>query len=278
MFGPLHRFIDWRFANDELCDEKLIEGPTLLKSTESPNRAETMQRVFACCLCLLVAVSFSSRSVSAEELHFNYGGHSLAGHFLAPIGIESPRALLVFVHGDCAMPYDAHGYYPLLWQPLREAGYAIFSWDKPGVGYSELNCLDQSVEDRQVEVRAALRAVQHHYPIDRARIGLLGFSQVGWVVLALARGDQDIGCIVGNGFARNWVSQGRYFTRAGLTREGASVEAEEVALKVSEDGVAFLESRPDYQSYRAREGTGAISPERFQFVMKNFHSDATFDI
>lgn len=223
-------------------------------------------------LCLL------SLSVQAERLDFEHQQHRLAGHYLKAHGAEPARALLVFVHGDGAMPYDAHGFYPLLWEPLRQAGYAIYSWDKAGVGDSPGDWLQQSAVDRQAEVRAAVAAVQRKYPIEASRVGLLGFSQAGWVVPALAAGDDPIGFFVGIGFARDWIAQGRYFERQKLKEAGASSEEVSQGLELFDAGIEFLQSSPDYPSYLAREGKHAMSPERFAFVMKNFRVDAVADI
>ncbi len=61
----------------------------------------------------------------AQTLVFKHGQHSLSGHYLAATNNKPAKAVLLFVHGDGATPYDADGYYNIIWESLREQGYAI---------------------------------------------------------------------------------------------------------------------------------------------------------
>lgn len=111
------------------------------------------------------------------------------------------------VHGDGALSYDAYGYYGPIWQRLIDNGYAVFSWDKPGVGDSTGNWLNQSMQDRQQEVHDAIAFVKNHFRHQAKSVGLMGFSQAGWVVPAVAKNNDEVDFFIGVGFAINWMSK-----------------------------------------------------------------------
>lgn len=110
----------------------------------------------------------------AEEVTFKDKNTSLSGHYLESTNGQPPKAFLLFVHGDEAMSYDAGGYYNLIWEPSRQNGYAIFSWDKPNVGGSSGDWLSQTMSDRQSEVLAAIDFVQKRYNFTAQTTGLIG--------------------------------------------------------------------------------------------------------
>jgi alpha-beta hydrolase superfamily lysophospholipase len=85
---------------------------------------------------ILSVIVFSTVS-NAERLQFKHGGTQLSGHYFLPYNCaknNSAKAVIIFVHGDGGVTYDANGYYRFIWKYLRVNGYAIFSWDKPGTG------------------------------------------------------------------------------------------------------------------------------------------------
>lgn len=86
-------------------------------------------------LTALVLASMLINAAEAKKVTFTNGEDSLSGHYLLP-DKGKPRAVILFVHGDAPLEYDAYGYYPLIWRRLQSQGFAIFSWDKPGVGNS----------------------------------------------------------------------------------------------------------------------------------------------
>jgi alpha-beta hydrolase superfamily lysophospholipase len=218
--------------------------------------------------------------VNAETLLFNNGKEQLFGHYLAPKNLakdEAPKAVLLFVHGDGEISYDAEGYYSSIWQALRAQGYAIFSWDKPGVGKSEGNWLKQSMLDRQLEVIAAINAVQKKHYFTSKNTGLIGFSQAGWVLPALANDKSKISFMIGIGFARNWIKQGEYHTKTRLTLSSANKQQINEALVTNKKETLFFDSTPTYEQYLKRTVTDPMTKQRYQFVLKNYQSDATAD-
>ncbi len=63
------------------------------------------------------------------------------------------------------------------------------------------------MQQRQQEVQSAINFLQSSYGYSGEQIGLLGFSQAGWVVPALANDNSSIGFITGDGFAIDWSEQ-----------------------------------------------------------------------
>jgi alpha-beta hydrolase superfamily lysophospholipase len=148
------------------------------------------------------------------------------------------------VHVDGPLDNEAHGYYTLIWKRLLKQGFAIFSWDKPGVGGSTGNWLTQSMQDRQQEVQSAIIVIQKRYGFSGTQVGLLGFSQAGWVVPALAKNNPDVGFMIGIGFAIDWLEQSWYLTRVRLMQEGANETVIKAAYALHIQEIEFLGKNP----------------------------------
>ncbi|AWX99864.1 hypothetical protein A8139_07545 [Marinomonas primoryensis] len=213
----------------------------------------------------------------AEEVFFKYRMHNLSGHYLDSTDGSAAKAILIFVHGDGPMNYDAEGYYRIIWEPLRKKGYAIFSWNKPGIAGSGGNWLNQTMGDRQAEVLAAIDFVQSQYGFSRQKIGLVGFSQAGWVLPALAGKQSKVGFMIGIGFAKNWVEQGAYHTKVRLKLEGKNQNEINLALDLNSKEIAFFTKNPSYLEYKNYIGKDPMTKERYEFVLKNFTADASSD-
>ena len=107
----------------------------------------------------------------------------------------------------------------------------------------------------------------------------MGFSQTGWVAHAVAQKNPDVGFVIGVEFAINWQEQGWCLTKARLKSEGKSAAEITIALAQHLEEYAFLPTQPSYQSYIETEGNvqETTSPVRFQFILKNYDSDASND-
>jgi outer membrane scaffolding protein for murein synthesis (MipA/OmpV family)/alpha-beta hydrolase superfamily lysophospholipase len=228
--------------------------------------------------CIFICFFVNAQCISAEELTFKSAGNQLVGHYLSPLDDKPSKGVIIFVHGDGAMSYDADGYYSIVWEQLREHGYSVFSWDKPGIGSSSGNWLKQSMEDRQNEVLSAVKLIQKKYGFTANNTGLLGFSQAGWVIPSLASKSNKIGFVIGVGFAQNWISQGRYHTRVKHETLKKSPQLIQHEIKKFDDEIDVLKSSPSYASLPPNElEEDGLSKDRFEFILKNFESDATQD-
>ncbi|MFG6178463.1 alpha/beta hydrolase family protein [Halomonas sp. THAF12] len=228
-------------------------------------------------MALLVLLCACSRG--AEEVAFHSAGKRLAGAYLPSLASVEHCGVILTVHGDGPLDREAFGYYPLIWELLRARGYAVLSWDKPGIGDSTGNWLHQSMEDRQREVLAAIDYVKQRFEPQPVSIGLLGFSQAGWVVPAVASQSPSVDFAIGVGFAINWIEQGWYLTLARMQAQGASESEIEEARAQYVSDMAFLATLPSYEAYLAWLGDNeeGMSRDRFGFVLKNFRADAMED-
>ena len=70
-----------------------------------------------------------------QEITFRSGPFRLVGELQLP-GESQGYPTVVMVHGDGPLDRDCYGIYRPLMDRYLRAGYAVFSWDKPGVGAS----------------------------------------------------------------------------------------------------------------------------------------------
>ena len=101
-----------------------------------------------------------------------------------------PGIVLVDGSGDGAC--DDWGEWP---ERFVGCGAVVLAHDKPGCGGSPGNWLEQTFDDRARESLAALAVLRAHPACAGRPVGLLGFSQGGWVAL-LAATLGEVGFIV----------------------------------------------------------------------------------
>ncbi len=215
---------------------------------------------------------------------FDHKMNHIAGTMILPKHRPQPFPVAIFVHGDGSMPYDAYGYYRPLWKQLAEKGIASFSWDKAGVGDSSGNWQSQSMDDRADEVIAAIEMLKKRKEIDPDKIGLIGYSQAGWVLpLVAGKSDYPDFMVLISG-AVNWMDQSNYVTKTRLAQDGFSNAHIHKALanhatvdKVLADDPTYAEYLQHYNASHAdllKNSHGPMSAARFQFVKLNWHYDA----
>lgn len=117
------------------------------------------------------------------DLNFVNAGDSIFGKLVLPNKeIKGKLPVVVFVHGSGPEDYSSSGNYDYLREEFVKAGYACYSWDKPGVGRSQGQWYSQSVAQRAGEVVSAFDKIKTIDKIDTGKIGLWGISQAGWVM------------------------------------------------------------------------------------------------
>ncbi|WP_416368610.1 alpha/beta hydrolase [Tritonibacter mobilis] len=183
---------------------------------------------------------------------------------------EPLRAAVVLVHGDGAQDRTASGGYAPFINALLDRGIAVAAWDKPGIGASEGDWQQQSMQDRALEVRVAL--AQLEAAIAEVPIGALGFSQAGWVLPKLEPGAADFLVLVGP--AVSWQAQGAYHTRVRFERAGYTRAAIAQALEASaaQDKTLFAHDIPPSPL------PAGMTPARWGFIQVNRNSDASADL
>ncbi len=245
-----------------------------------------MLKIIALVSLAVVIFLFLSANKNYEEvvLNFSHNSNDLAGSLILPKGIDKPSAVALFVHGDGAMPYDAYGYYRPLWQALAEKGIASFSWNKAGISASTGNWQNQSMDDRADEVIAAIEALKYHKDIKFNTIGLIGYSQAGWVMpLVASKSDYPDFMVIVSG-AINWMEQGEYLTKTRLEKAGFSQQQIEEALNGDMHISTILPRESSYDDYlelyedsystALKTAKTPMSADRFQFAKLNWQYDA----
>ena len=185
------------------------------------------------------------------------------------------------------MPADAHGYYGPIWNRLARHGIASFAWDKPGVGRSNGNWLHQSMEGRAQEVIEAVEYLRSsEVGPSFSSIGLIGFSQAGWVLPEVAARHAGTDFMIMVSGAINWKRQSNYLTRRRLEREGLDAASVEAAVAQNTRDLAIFEPPNSYENYlrHAQEkclngvvpsGCDPMSRDRFRFAQLNIDADAS---
>lgn len=237
-------------------------------------------------LGLIVTISritdFELPQDTQQIVSFVQGDNRLEGTLITA-STDGPVVLLVY--GDGAQDrWSADGYLPLV-NTLLDAGISVFSWDKPGVGASTGNWLHQSMSHRADETVAALAAVRQVAGFEDRTIGLLGFSQAGWVLPRVPALTNDVSFLVLMGGAINWQDQGLYYATIRLELEGKNPAA--ITAELARQ--AAVHSRwfggdTTYEDYVAAQRVAGrsegqiLSEDRFRFARLNYQKDARSDI
>jgi hypothetical protein len=179
----------------------------------------------------------------------------------------SQGSITALVGGDGPSGKADGDFNPLI-NALLDRGIAVASWDKPGIGASGGNWLDQSMSDRADETRSAIRELRERF--EDFSISAIGFSQAGWVLPRLSIED-GLDYLVLVGPAVNWQDQSDYFGTIRMWIEGKSpAEIEEALIRDrANDDVIF--NAPTFPSNLA----GDLTEDRWAFIKRNRHEDST---
>jgi pimeloyl-ACP methyl ester carboxylesterase len=117
------------------------------------------------------------------DITFENQGLSLSGTITLPAQSGHPHSGLVLVGGSG--PTDRHhgGYFDTLGDHLTDAGVAVLSYDKRGVGASTGTWATATVDELAGDAAAACAALQAHERVAPDAVGVLGHSEGGWVAL-----------------------------------------------------------------------------------------------
>ncbi|AZZ93221.1 alpha/beta fold hydrolase [Hahella sp. KA22] len=245
--------------------------------------------LFVCALAAVATLGVldqhSLNYAQRTDFTFEYDGEQLGATLLTPEG-KGPFPVLVFLHGDGPVDRFANGGYVAIMNQLLERGVACLSWDKQGVGESSGDWLAQSMRARANEAKAGIAALRGQAGVDVGAVGVIAFSQGGWVLSELtegAEGASDVDFMVAVGVAVNWRRQSLYLQRQRMLGEGYSEEQIATALAFSEKSDRYLaQNNLTYDQYLAWLRNSAppagvltepMSPERYRFVMRNMQAD-----
>lgn len=116
-------------------------------------------------------------------VRFRSDGATLAGTLLLPPG-SGRRAAVAYVTGSGRTTRE---YLPELQALLLHNGVAVLAYDKRGVGasggtYPGESPTESTIDQLARDAAAAARFLAARPEVDRARVGLAGHSQAGWIM------------------------------------------------------------------------------------------------
>jgi hypothetical protein len=152
---------------------------------------------------------------------FSAGPVQLAGQLVRPAG-PGPFPAVVVVPGSVRATRDSYDLWTMF---FASQGFAVLSYDRPGVGASTGTYVEAAT-DQNLQLLAGVAAagvawLAGQREIDRTRIGLTGGSQAGWTIPLAASESRGVAfAAVQSGPA---MSVGRQLAYAEVTLQGGRV-------------------------------------------------------
>ena len=214
-------------------------------------------------------------AVKSESFTFESGGNELVATLHLPTA-DGPHGVVVIVPGDG--PNDVEPGILPVWESLASAGYATVEWNKPGVGDSTGNWLDQNMDDRADEVADVIEALDDRDDLDTDDLGVIGISQGGWVI-PLVADSVDVDFFVAWSTAIVWQEQGAYLTERQLANADAGTELAARVLSADQEdrGLTYQDYLDWYGSLDddVAEFFSVASEDRWNFAERNSDLDAS---
>ena len=127
-----------------------------------------------------------------EDVRFSNGDVQLGGTLITPT-TQGPHPAVILVHASGAE--DREYLLPFARFLIRH-GMAVLGYDKRGVGASTGDWNKASFDDLAGDVVAAFEYLKSRNDIRRAEIGMLGWSQAGWVMPLAATRAKDLAFLI----------------------------------------------------------------------------------
>jgi len=127
-----------------------------------------------------------------EDVRFSHGDVQLAGTLISPT-TQGPHPAVILVHASGA---EDREYLVPFARFLIRHGMAVLGYDKRGVGASTGDWNKASFDDLAGDVVAAFEYLKSRNDIRRAEIGMLGWSQAGWVMPLAATRAKDFAFLI----------------------------------------------------------------------------------
>lgn len=150
-------------------------------------------------ICLIPLLSFSQTvDFSIQDITFESHGVKLAGTILMP---HKPTAAVVIIHGSDPVKRELN-----FGKLLAKEGIAVLTYDKRGVGESGGVYVGPSVGTNNIDPNnlhlladdgnSAIYTLQSFLKNKNIPIGLLGFSQAGWIIPIAAEKNRSVNFMV----------------------------------------------------------------------------------
>jgi len=156
---------------------------------------------------LLLPLIFTNRShastigpalseVEYSEVSFEntLEGFQLAGMLFLPEG-DGPFPTAIIIHGSGSSERDSTWYLGVA-QHLQANGIAVLLPDKRGCEKSEGEWVGASLEELATDTLSAVDFVKNQQVFEYSAIGLIGFSQGGWIAPVAATKSHDVSFVV----------------------------------------------------------------------------------
>lgn len=134
------------------------------------------------------------------EIFFDNGGLKLAGMLFLPEG-QGPFSAVVIIHGSGTSARNSPWYLSVT-HHLQQNGIAVLLPDKRGSEKSEGNWKQATIHDFAGDASAAIDFLWSQKLFACQAIGVMGFSQGGWVVPIVASRNKEVAfaaCLSGAG-------------------------------------------------------------------------------
>jgi len=139
--------------------------------------------------------SVSGPDVIRESTFFESDGLMLEADLILPVGGADKKPAVVFVGGSGDGLYQGYsdGFLETFIQGVfLPRDFAVFYFNKRGMGQSEGTWLNNSIQGRADDTYAAVEFLKSHPAVDSQNIGVIGHSQGGWVVNLVASQHDDV--------------------------------------------------------------------------------------
>ena len=160
-----------------------------------------------------------------NNISIQNGSITLKGKLYLPTA-EGPYPVIIIVPGSGQITRDDSQSAVELFKPF---GFAVFNYDKRGVGESTGNYEPVTIEnsirifdDLSSDVLAIVNYLKTRNDIDKSQIGVIGSSQGGWISPLAASKSSDIKYMISLSGAASTIGISEYFD--GLTDEGKTIE------------------------------------------------------
>jgi uncharacterized protein len=127
-----------------------------------------------------------------EDVRFSNGEVTLAGTLISPAS-PGPHPAVILVHASGA---EDREYLLPFARFLVRRGVAVLGYDKRGVGRSTGTWNNASFDDLAGDVIAAFEYLKTRSDINRDEVGMLGWSQAGWVMPLAASRAKDLAFLI----------------------------------------------------------------------------------
>lgn len=133
-------------------------------------------------------------SMKYQDVTFSNGSLQLAGMLFLPES-RGPWPVAVFIHGSGTSVRD-NTWYLSVAQRLQQSGVAVLLPDKRGSEKSQGDWTTASFADLAGDAAAAVDFVRHRPEFSSSPVGVIGFSQGGWIAPVVASQVRDLAFVV----------------------------------------------------------------------------------